>query len=83
MYESHLLNQCHLVTLGERSLGLKGKYICRKLHEHVGTWRACWFLQASLVPLRVNTSESGFSEDIFTFQAIRKPSRLNLNDIDF
>ena len=34
-------------------------------------------LQASLVPLRVNTSESGFSEDIFTFQAIRKPSRLN------
>ena len=34
-------------------------------------------LQASLVPLRVNTSESGFSEDIFTFQAIREVQGLS------
>ena len=31
---------------------------------------------ANLVPLGLNTSESEFSEDIFTLQAIRKPSML-------
>ena len=40
--------QCHLLKLEKLTLGLKCKYICRKLHEHVGTWRACCFLQASL-----------------------------------
>ena len=31
------VNQCHLVKPQELSLGLEDKYICRKLHEHVGT----------------------------------------------
>ena len=34
------------------------------------------FYSANLVPLGLNTSESGFSEDIFTFQAIRELSML-------
>ena len=76
VFEVTVQRQCHLLKLEKLTLGLKCKYIYRKLHEHVGTWRACCFLQVSLVPLRVNTSESGFSEDIFTFQAIRKPSKL-------
>ena len=31
------------------------------------------FFSVNLVPLGLNTSESEFSEDIFTFQAILKP----------
>ena len=36
-YWEYLPNQCHVIKLVEISLGLKGNYICRKLHEHVGT----------------------------------------------
>ena len=34
----------------------------------------CHLLKLEKLTLGLNTSESGFSEDIFTFQAIRKPS---------
>ena len=36
----------------------------------------CHLLKLEKLALGLNTSESGFSEDIFTFQAIRKPSSL-------
>ena len=32
-----VLNQCHLLKLEKLTLGLKCKYICRKLHESLGT----------------------------------------------
>ena len=31
------VNQCHLLKLETLAFGLKSKYICRKLHESLGT----------------------------------------------